>query len=327
VQIDFSGLSFITPDKVRFRYRLEGFDRDWKEVADRRQAFYTALPPATYRFRVLASNRAGVWNSTGAVVQFVLLPTFYQTLWFKGLCVSVIIALLWLTFQIRIKQVAAEVQLRQSVQHTERERIARQLHDTFLQSVQGLMLRLASAVKKVPLELPIRAVFDDILKQSDEVIDQARDSIQELRDREKRSLSLPEEISAIGQRIADDTSISVTVLPRGEPYELAPDVYENLFLIAQEAMLNAKRHAQASLIEVEIDYLEDEFRLSVRDNGNGIDQEILKHGREGHWGLLGMRERAQAIHGKLRIMSRSGIGTELEVIVPRGLAAAPITPS
>jgi signal transduction histidine kinase/ligand-binding sensor domain-containing protein len=321
IQIDFSGLSFIAPDKVRFRYRLEGFDRDWKEVAGRRQAFYTALPPATYRFRVLAGS-AGVWNSTGAAVEFALLPAFYQTLWFKGLCSSVVLALLWLTFHIRIKQVAAEVRLRQSVQHTERERIARQLHDTFLQSVQGLVLRLASAVKKVPLELPIRAVFDDILTQSDEVIDQARDSIQELRDREKRSLSLPQEISAIGQRIADDTSIRVTVLPRGEPYELTPEAYENLHLIAQEAMLNAKRHAQASVIEVEIDYLEDEFRLSVRDDGKGIDEEILKLGREGHWGLLGMRERAQAIHGKLRIMSRSGIGTDLEVTVPRGAAAA-----
>jgi signal transduction histidine kinase/ligand-binding sensor domain-containing protein len=324
IQIDYAGLSFVAPDKVRFRYKLDGFDRGWMDAGLRRQAFYTTLPPGDYRFHVIASNNNGAWNDVAASLSFTLAPAFYQTVWFKLLCGLVILALLWLIVQVRVRQVAGQVRLRQSIQYSERLRIARQLHDSLLQSVQGLMLRFSSAAHAVPNELPIRRVFEELLDRSDDVIAQARHSIQDLREREKRSLELAQEITELGQELGSDESapVTVTVLTNGKPYELNSDTHENVLLIAREAMLNSFRHANAHAIEVQIDYLRAEFKISVRDDGRGIDERVVKNGREGHWGLRGMRERAAAIHGRLRILSKSGAGTQVEIVVSRIYASA-----
>jgi signal transduction histidine kinase len=244
--------------------------------------------------------------------------------WFKLLCGVVTLALLWLILQVRVRQVANKVRLRQSIQYTERLRIARQLHDSLLQSVQGLMLRFSSAAQAVPGDLPVRRVLEELLDRSDDVIAEARHSIQDLREREKRSLELAQEIAALGQELGSDKSVPVpvTVLTNGKPYELNSDTHENVLLIAREAMLNSLKHASARAMEVQIDYLKAEFKISIRDDGRGIDETVIKHGREGHWGLHGMRERAAAIHGRLRVLSRVGAGTEVEIVVPRIYASA-----
>jgi signal transduction histidine kinase len=319
IQIDYAGLSFVAADKVQFRYKLDGFDRGWTEAGPRRQAFYTTLPPGSYRFHVIASNNNGVWNDVGASFGFELAPAFYQTAWFKLLCGLVILALLWLILQVRVRRVASQVRLRQSIQYTERLRIARQLHDSLLQSVQGLMLRFSSAAQAIPRELPARRVFEELLDRSDDVMRQARHSIQDLRERERRSLELAQQITALGQELGGGQSgpVPVTVLTDGKPYELNSDTHENVLLIAREAMLNSLKHAGARAMEVQIDYLKGEFKLSVRDDGRGMDEKVVKKGREGHWGLIGMRERASAIHGRLRILSKSGAGTQVEIVVPR----------
>ena len=322
IQIDYAGLSFAAPDKVRFRYRLDGFDKSWTDAGLRHQAFYTTLPPGTYRFHVIASNNAGVWNDVGASVSFELAAAFYQTVWFKLLCGMAILALLWLILQVRVRQVAGKMRLRQSIQYTERLRIARQLHDSLLQSVQGLMLRFSSAAQAVPSELPVRRVLEELLDRSDDVIAEARHSIQDLREREKRSLDLAQEITELGRKLGSDESAPVTVVVNGTPYELNADTHENVLLIAREAMLNSFRHASARAMEVQIDYLKAAFKISVRDDGRGIDEKMVKDGREGHWGLRGMRERAAAIHGRLRILSKIGAGTEVVIVVPRVYASA-----
>jgi signal transduction histidine kinase/ligand-binding sensor domain-containing protein len=317
IQIDYAGLSFIAPDKVRFHYKLEGFDENWKDVGARRQAFYTALPPGRYRFRVIASNKDGVWNTVGDSLSFVLAPAFYQTLWFRLFCGALVLALLWLVFQLRLRQVVAQVRTRQSAQYAERERIARTLHDTLLQSVQGLIWRFSAAVEQVPGDLPVRRNLQELLDRSDEVLAEARNSILDLREPGNRSLALAEEISALGNEVAANSGIPVTVLANGKPYMLNPEAYENTLLIVREALLNALKHAKARSLEVQADYLEHELKICVRDDGQGIDQDTLQHGRAGHWGLVGMRERSKSIHGKLRILSRAGAGTEVELVVPR----------
>jgi signal transduction histidine kinase/ligand-binding sensor domain-containing protein len=328
IQIDYAALSFVAPDKVQFRYKLDGFDRGWTDPGSRRLAFYTTLPPGNYRFHVIASNNNGVWNNVGANLSFEVAPAFYQTVWFKLLCGVVTLALLWLILQVRVRQVANKVRLRQSIQYTERLRIARQLHDSLLQSVQGLMLRFSSAAQAVPSDLPVRRVLEELLDRSDDVIAEARHSIQDLREREKRSLELAQEIAALGQELGSDESgpgpgpVPVTVLTNGKPYELNSDTHEHVLLIAREAMLNSFKHASARAMEVQIDYLKAEFKISIRDDGRGIDEKVIKHGREGHWGLHGMRERAAAIHGRLRVLSRVGAGTEVEIVVPRIYASA-----
>jgi signal transduction histidine kinase len=322
IQIDYAGLSFIAPDKVRFRYKLDGFDRAWVEAGSRRQAFYTAIPPATYRFHVIASDNHGVWNDAGAGLSFALAPAFHQTVWFKLLSAVVILALLWLLSQARVRQVAAKVRLRQSIQYSERLRIARQLHDSLLQNMQGLMIRFSSAAKAVPRELAARSVIEELLDRSDEIIAEARHSIQDLREREKRSLALAQEITALSHELAREESVPVTVITNGKPYELNSDTHENVLLIVQEAMLNSLKHASPRAMEIQIDYRKTEFKIAVRDDGRGIDESVIKRGREGHWGLHGMRERAAEIHGKLRILSKIGAGTEVEIVVPRVYAAA-----
>ena len=324
IQIDYAGLSFVAPDKVRFRYKLDGFDRDWTDAGPRREAFYTTLPPANYRFHVIASDSNGAWNDVGASLGFELAPAFHQTVWFKLLCGMVTLGLLWLILQLRVRRVAGQVRLRQSIQYSERLRIARQLHDSLLQSVQGLILRFSSAAQAVPSELPVRRVLEELLDRSDDVIAEARHSIKDLREGEKRSLDLAQEITALGQELGSDgsTSVPVIVLTNGKPYELNSDTHENVLLIAREAMLNSFKHASARAMEVQIDYLKAEFKISVRDDGRGIDEKVAKNGREGHWGLSGMRERAAAIHGRLRILSKVGAGTEVEIAVPRIYASA-----
>jgi signal transduction histidine kinase/ligand-binding sensor domain-containing protein len=322
IQIDYAGLSFVAPDKVRFRYKLDGFDTGWNDVGPRRQAFYTTLPPAHYRFQVIASDNHGVWNDVGASLSFELAPAFHQTAWFKLLCGVVALALFWLILQVRVRHVAGKIRLRQSIQYTERLRIARQLHDSLLQGMQGLMLRFSSAAQAVPNELPARRLLEELLDRSDEIIRQARHSIQDLREREKRSLELAQEITALGQELGSHEFAPVTVVTNGTPYELNSDTHDNLLLVAREAMLNAFKHADASAMEVQVDYLEAEIRILVRDDGRGIDESVAKNGREGHWGLHGMRERAAAIHGRLRILSKVGAGTEVEIVVPRVYAEA-----
>ena len=322
IQIDYAGLSFVAPDKVRFRYKLDGFDSAWNDAGRRRQAYYTTLPPGNYRFHVIASDHNGVWNEVGASLSFELAPAFHQTVWFKPLCALITLAVLWLILQARVRQVANKVRLRQSIQYTERLRIARQLHDSLLQNMQGLMLRFSSAARALPPELPIRHVLQELLDQSDDVIAEARLSIQDLREREQRSLELAQEITALGQELGSDGSVAVTVLTDGMPYKLNSDTHENVLLIVREAMLNSFKHAHARAMEVQIDYRKTEFNVSVRDDGRGIDEKMIKSGREGHWGLRGMRERAAAIHGRLRILSKVGAGTQVEIAVPRIYASA-----
>jgi signal transduction histidine kinase len=275
---------------------------------------------------VRASENGGAWSDVGASLRFVLVPAFHQTVWFKLLCILGIVALLWFVLQLRVRQVARKARLRQSIQYTERLRIARQLHDSLLQSVQGLMLRFSSAAHKLPSDMPARHVFEELLDQSDDVIAEARRSIQDLREREKRSLELGQEITALGQELGSDGSghmpIAVTVVTNGKPYELNSDTHENVLLIVREAMLNAFKHADAREMEVQIDYLKNDFKITVRDDGRGIDEKIVENGRDGHWGLRGMRERVAAIHGRMRILSKIGAGTEVEVVVPRIRASA-----
>ncbi|MDB6008577.1 MAG: integral rane sensor signal transduction histidine kinase [Gammaproteobacteria bacterium] len=317
IQIDYAGLSFVAPDKVRFRYKLDGFDRDWREVGSRREAIYTTLAPASYGFHVIASDSSGVWNDVGADLRFDLAPAFHQTVWFRLLCAMLILGLLWLILKARVRQVAGRVRLKQSIQYSERLRIARQLHDSFLQNMQGLMIRFSSAAKAVPRELPVRRVIDDLLDRSDDIIAEARHSIQDLREREKQTLELAQEISALSQELGSEESVPVTVLTNGEPYELNSDAHENVLLIVREALINSFKHASPRAIEVQVDYRKTEFKLAVRDDGRGIDENVIKLGREGHWGLHGMRERAASIHGKLLILSKIGAGTEIEIVVAR----------
>jgi signal transduction histidine kinase/ligand-binding sensor domain-containing protein len=316
LEIDYTALSFVAPQKVMFRYKLEGYDKSWHDVGPRREAFYTNLPPAKYRFRVIASNNDGVWNEVGDELDLNIRPAFYQTLAFQLTCLAVIIATLWFLFRLRMRYVAARTELLVAARHAERERIARQLHDTFLQSMQGLIMHFAGATARIASSHPVRADLEELLDRSRGVIAEARDSIQDLRTTALSTLELTQSLASIGTELQGTTSAELTVTTTGKPRMLYVTVYEELYRIGREAILNAAKHSSARRIEVDITYSDTQLRMLIRDDGQGIAADVLQQGKEGHWGLRGMRERAAAIAGQIEIRSERNAGTEVEVVIP-----------
>jgi signal transduction histidine kinase len=316
LEIDYTALSFVAPQKVMFRYKLDGYDKAWSDAGPRRQAFYTNLPPARYRFRVIASNNDGVWNEVGADLELVIRPAYYQTLAFRLACLAAVIVLLWFLHRLRMRQIAARTELLAAERHAERERIARQLHDTFLQSMQGLIMHFAGTTARIDSSHPVRTDLEALLDRSRVAIAEARDSIQDLRTTAPSSLELARTLTSVAAQLQGTMSAEIEVTTSGEPRTLYATVYEELYRIGREAILNAARHADARRIEVVIAYAEAQLQLSIRDDGRGIDAATLQQGKEGHWGLRGMCERAATIHGRIEIRSPADGGTEIDVVIP-----------
>src|SRR5271157_4278581 len=321
LQIDYTALSLVAPEKVHFKYMLEGQDEDWKEVINERQAQYTNLPPRHYRFRVIACNNSGVWNEQGDALEFSVDPAYYQTNWFRGLCVAAVLALLWAAYQLRVRQLHHEFDMTLEARVGERTRIARELHDTLLQSAHGVLLRFQTVSQLLP-DRPMEAKekLENAIDQTADFITEARDEVQGLRDSTVQNNDLALAISTLGQELGTDSAnhrSAFRVALEGEARNLHPILRDEIYKIAAEALRNAFRHSQARQIEVEIRYDNEQFRLRVRDDGKGIDPAALSgQGREGHFGLPGMRERATLIGGKLTVWSEVDAGTEVELRVP-----------
>lgn len=321
LQIDFTALSLVAPEKIRFRYKLEGRDTDWQEVTDRRQVFYNDLPPGDYRFRVIAANNNGVWNETGTYVDFQIAAAYYQTAWFRILAVVVFLLALAALYQLRLRQVARVVRARMEERLEERERIARDLHDTLLQSVQGLILKFHAVSKQIPADLPAHAALEKTLDHADEVLAEGRDSIRNLRVHSASLSDLPAAFVSVAEETSQGRDAIFKTVVEGRVRELHPLVLEECYCIGREAIINALSHSEGQHVEAEIAYDARQFRLRVRDDGRGIEPKILEDGgRAGHWGLQGMRERAEKIGGQLRFWSRPETGTEVELTVPGSTA-------
>ena len=328
LQIDYTALSLAAPEKVLFRYKLEGFDKDWQEAGNRRQAFYTNLSPKKYTFRLKACNNSGVWNEEGALLEFSIAPAYYQTTWFRALCVAAFLALLWAVYQYRLHQIQREFNAGLEGRVNERLRIARELHDTLLQSFQGLVLRFQTASNLLPAS-PVEAKekLDNAIDIAAQAVTEGRSAVQGLRESATLKNELAVAVDTLGKELAgngtngDAPAFGVTV--EGEPQDLHPILRDEVYRIAAEAMRNAFRHAQARNIEVEIHYDESELRVRVRDDGKGIARQIIENeGRKGHWGLHGMRERAKIIGGNLEVWSSAESGTEVELTIPARVAYA-----
>jgi signal transduction histidine kinase/ligand-binding sensor domain-containing protein len=317
LEIDYTGLSFVVPQKVRFQYKLEGYDRDWQDPGTRRQAFYSNLPPRSYTFHVKACNNSGVWNEAGASLDFNIAPAYYQTSWFLALCIATAAASLYLLYLLRVKQVAHQVRGRMEAQIAERERIARDLHDTLLQGFQGLILKFHAITKRIPDRDPIRQDMEKTLDYGDEVLAEGRDRVRNLRTSAGALRDLPTAFERVADEMRQGSSAIVKTVVEGSERELHPGVLEESYSIGREALVNALSHSQGQHVELEITYDAKQFRLRIRDNGRGIEPKILEKGRrDGHWGLQGMRERAQKIGGQLEFWSGPSSGTEVQLTVP-----------
>ncbi len=324
LQIGYTALSLAVPVKVSFRYRLEEVDKDWQDAGTRREAFYNRLGPGRYHFRVIACNNDGVWNEVGAAWSFRIAPTFYQTVWFRTLVALACIGLMWLLYRQRLRQIAARADLRYAERLEERTRIARALHDTLLQSFQGLMLRFQVVNDMLPSG-EAKHELEQTLQRADQAIAEGRDAVRDLRSSTAISNDLADVVNALGDELATGNSALFRLLVEGPVRDLHPIVRDELYAITREALRNAFSHARAQHIEVEMTYAERLFRLRIRDDGDGIAPGILEEGRSGHYGLAGMRERAKKISAKLHIWSGTGAGTEIDLSIPGSIAyrAAP----
>src|SRR5271156_4938594 len=320
LEIDYTALSLTIPERVRFKYKLEGHDSEWRDVGGRRQAYYGGLPPKDYRFRVIAANESGVWNEAGASFGFSIAPAYYQTRWFQALCAAAFLALLWGLYRFRLHQIAERFNTRMEARVDERTRIARELHDTLLQSFQALMIHFQAVDNLLPPGKG-KDALEKVLDRADRALVEGRNAIQNIRSSTTVTNELSHAVTALGEELAgshdgETGPATFRVSVEGTPRDLRPILRDDIYRIAREALQNAFRHAQASQIEADITYGDSLLRLRVRDDGKGIDPKHLHAGRDGHWGLPGMRERAQQIGAQFEMWSEVGAGTEVELRIP-----------
>jgi signal transduction histidine kinase/ligand-binding sensor domain-containing protein len=316
----FAGLSLSMPERIRFRYRLDGFDRDWSAPTSDRQAIYTNLSPRSYVFHVVASNSDGDWNGPEASLAFAITPAFWQTAWFRALVAAGVVVIGWSAYRLRVRQVARGLQTRFEERLAERTRIAQDLHDTLLQGCVSASMQLHVATDRLPEDSPVKPALGRVLDLMARVIEDGRNAVRGLR----TTTSLPDELerafAGVPQELAMATQASYRVRVGGRPRPLKAIVRDEIYRIGREGLVNAFRHADASDVEIEIDYGTRELRVCVRDDGRGIDPAVMQSGVDGHWGIPGMRERAQRIGGTLTIRSRAGAGTEVELRVAARIA-------
>ncbi len=320
VEIDFAVLSFSDPSGARVRYRMEGQNTAWIDAGTRRQAFYTNLAPGTYRFRLIAANEDGSWTERGATLDFVIPPTFTQSRWFLLLCALAALALIW--GLLRWRYVLATRRLRNRLEERigERERIARDLHDTMLQGVQGLVFTFQAMVERLAKGDPNRASLEAALDQADDVIRDGRERVRALRGHENVT-DLPSVILGVVDACPFDLSVDVAVLIEGRPRAVHPYVVSEMSFIAGEALFNVAHHAHATKAEVLIRFERRNLTVRFRDNGVGVPGAVLQAGeREGHFGLVGMRERTERVGGVFSIANHPEGGAEVTVVLAARLA-------
>jgi signal transduction histidine kinase/ligand-binding sensor domain-containing protein len=326
VELHLGAVDVASPEKIRLQYRLDGVDTVWLDANASRTAVYSNIPLGAHAFHVRATDRNGVWDRTGIAYSITQRPYFYQTTWFLLLCVAALVFLAWEASQWRMRQAQAQAHIQMEERLSERNRIARELHDTLLQSFQGLILNFQRARNLLPAQ-PDRAIesLDVALDRAERAIMEGRDAIHDMRASAPADGDFAEEISLLGKELASEKersgSPTFRLVVEGSPKTIQPVVRDQIYRIAREALRNAYGHAHARTIEAEIRYEEKRVRLRIRDDGIGIRESHLgEAGRAGHYGLTGMRERAAQIGAQLDVWSESGAGTEVELRVPDEIA-------
>jgi signal transduction histidine kinase len=324
---EFAALSYADPERIRYRYRLERLENRWNEVASTHNfARYPLIAPGEYVFHVEAWTPRGSWTEPGAEVRIVILPPWWSTWWFRLAAVVAFGFTALLFYRLRLHEVTERLNLVFEERFAERTRIARDFHDTLLQSFQGVLLNFHAVTYQLSDRPQARQAIEDVVEQARHAITEGRNAVEGLRSSKHEGADLEAAISKFGQELAANQSESAVpefyVNATGTTRPLAPILADEIYHIAIEALRNAFRHADARRIEVEIRYGRREFQVHVRDNGKGIKPELLQTGRDGHYGLIGMRERTRLAGGRLVFWSELDSGTELELTVPASLAYA-----
>jgi signal transduction histidine kinase/ligand-binding sensor domain-containing protein len=315
--LSFAGLRYFSPESNRYRYRLEGLDSNWYEVgSNKRRATYTTLPAGSYTFRVQSATARGTWNEPGSSLQIVVLPAWWATWWFRAIYLTLIALTIWAAYVVRVRRLSRQLTMRIQERFNERTRIARELHDTVLQGLASASLQLEVADRQIPGDSTAKPLVQRISQMMRQLMDEGRHTVRGLRRHHSEEENLERALTQISNDLAAPRKVEYQVVVEGTPRSLRALVREELYRIAGEALANAFRHAGASRVETVLGYGRDHFRLLVRDDGRGIDPDVLKGGRDGHFGLSGLRERAAKIGARLKVRTAAGAGTEIDLLVP-----------
>jgi signal transduction histidine kinase/ligand-binding sensor domain-containing protein len=326
VHLAYTALSYAVPRKVRFRYKLQGYDTDWSPPVSNREVTYTNLPPGNYEFRVIACNNDGVWNNEGATLDFRIPPAWFQTIWFRTLCWGAAIMMLWCIYRLRIRQIAAAMSGRFDERLAERTRIARELHDTLLQTIQGSKLVAANALKNTHDPVRTQRALEKLSEWLGRATEEGRAALHSLRTSTTETNELAAGLRQALESCSGESSMVAEFKLNGDAREMHPIVRDEVYLIGYEAIRNAYMHSAGGRVHVELTY-GDYLSLCIRDNGSGIDPSIAVSGKAGHFGVPSMRERAARIGARLTIETTSNSGTEVKIVVPGNLAFSKARPS
>jgi ligand-binding sensor domain-containing protein/signal transduction histidine kinase len=315
LEIHYAGLSFVAPEKVTFRYMLDGYDKTWTDAGTRREAFFTNLPPRDYHFRVMARNADGVWSTEAASVDFLIEPRFYQRRWFAPLVALLLAMTVLAGYRWRLRHIEQGFRLVLA----ERSRIARELHDTLLQGISGVTMQLQALWMKLPASKE-KQMLGEIIRDAGQCSSDARQSLWGLRNDEKESSSFSKKLAKLSQEAVANTRLSLVLNLDPVSLDGHPEKEFQLLRIAKEAIGNTVKHAGASILEISLRLARGELRLALEDNGSGFATDV-EHERFGHFGLLGMRERAGEIGATLVVASTPHQGTRISVRLPLGRLA------
>jgi signal transduction histidine kinase/streptogramin lyase len=325
--LTFAGLRYFSPESNRYRYRLEGLDRNWYEAhSNNRRATYTTLPAGSYTFRVQAATARGVASDPGTSLQVVILPAWWATWWFRAIYVALFVFAIWIAYVARVRHLSRQLTLRMLERVNERTRIARELHDTLLQGLASASLQLEVADRQIATDATAKPLVQRVSQLLRQLVDESRHTVRSLRLQRSQEENLERALTQISNDLAAPRRVKYQVVVQGTPRSLRPLVREEIYRIGGEALANAFRHAGASAVETVLEYGQDHFRLLVRDDGQGIDSEVLRAGREGHFGLSGLRERAAKIGARLKVRTAEGAGTEIDLLVPAATAFELLAP-
>ncbi len=326
IEIDYIAGSLSVPERVYFKYKMD--DGEWQDVGTRRQAYFTDLAPGSHLFRVQASNGYGVWNETGASVSIFRPPTFQESIGFKLLWIVIGSLVIGAAFFIRMRQMILKVQLRMSERLVERERIARDLHDTLLQGFQGVLLRFQTISKRLTEDARIQREMEDTISRADKVLTEARDKVWQLRASARPPGDLASYLSTAAGDLSTQWPADFSLHVVGTPRLLLADAFDEISSITQEALANAFRHSEAQAIEVELHFGQWEFRARIRDNGKGLPANAQERSEDTkHWGLLGMQERAKKLGANFVLRGRSTGRTEVQLTVPGSVCYCSTSPN
>lgn len=318
--IRYTALSLATPERIRFRVRLSGVDKEWRNVGAERSVTYSNLGPGAFTFQVAASNAEGRWSGSAASFPFQIQPAFYQTEWFKVLYGCGVLAALIGIVRAQGARLAARTAARMRERLEERERIARELHDTLIQDVEALVLNLRALSRRFGELDAAHHELSRIDQAAQRSLELARARVGGLRAVARTSTYLKDVLQELAEQLALLYPSAYRVEVKGNPQDLQPSAAEEIVAIGREAILNAFRHAKATLILISIAYTVRSIELTVIDDGRGFSPDTMVHESKGHWGLRGMRERARELGAQLTITSLAGRGTRVHARVAASIA-------